>query len=141
MLIRFTKATKIQQEKTVGLNDQLRRVSVDVAKGFQQLQKASSAPGKDKVDSAVAHRQRALSLLDAAAQHALKAEVAAFKKVGIEIDKGNAELSKAIDAYSNGDLAKAERYSEDAVACSDKACDLIEKARFTICCLATPGRG
>lgn len=41
---------------------------MDLAKGFQQLQKASCALGKDKVDSEVAHRNRAFNLLDAAAR-------------------------------------------------------------------------
>lgn len=109
----------------MGLDYQLHRVSVDVAKGFQQLQKASTSLAKDNVATAVHHLNKALNKFDAAAEHAGKAADAAYTKAGSEIDKGKAELSNAINAYEAGDLAKAESHYESAVAAFDDALDLI----------------
>ena len=109
----------------MGLDYQLHRVAVDVAKGFSQLQKASNAFSKGKVDSGSNHLNTAYNDFDAAMEHAVKAEEDAYVKAGKEIDKGNTELQKSIDAYAEGHDAKAESHYESAVESYDRALELI----------------
>ena len=57
---------------------------------------------------------------DAALEHAAKAEDDAYNKAGDEIDKGNAELKKSIEEYTDGHMERAESHfdSSDGGACS-----------------------
>jgi len=109
----------------MGLDYQLHRVSVDLAKGYGQIQKAGAAFNKGKTDSGVNHINKALNYYDAAMDHAVQAEDDACAKAGKEIDKGNADLKKSADEYSKGHVERAEAYYDSAVDNYDKALDLI----------------
>jgi len=109
----------------MGLDYQLHRVAVDAAKGYSQLQKASNAFSKGKVDSGGNHLNKAYNDFSAAMEHAVKAEEDAYVKAGKEIDKGNAELQKSIDAYAEGHDGRAESHYESAVESYDVALELI----------------
>ncbi len=110
----------------MGLDFQLHRMSVDIAKGYRQIQKADADFNKGKADSAVSHLNKALNEFDAAMQHAAKAEDDTYNKAGKEIDKGNAELQKSVKAYGDGHADKAASYYESAVENYDRALDLID---------------
>ncbi len=109
----------------MGLDYQLHRVAVDMAKGYRQIQKAEAALSKDKIDSGVGHLNAAYNDFDAALEHAAKADDDAYAKAGKEIDKGNSELQKSIDAYDNGHDTRAASHYESAVESYDNALDLI----------------
>lgn len=109
----------------MGLDYQLHRVSVDIAKGYQQIQKAGAAFSKGKADSGVSHLNKALNDFDAAMEHAAKAEDDAYNKAGKEIDKGNSELKKSVDEYGNGHDERAVSHYESAIESYDRALDLI----------------
>lgn len=104
---------------------QLHRVSVDVAKGFRQLHKASTAYFKDDMDRALKDLNKGLNYFDTALDHVSKAEGDAYNKAAAEIDKGNKELQKSIDAYTNGDVDTADDHYNSAMDDYDKALDLI----------------
>jgi len=103
----------------------LHRVSVDIAKGYRQIQKAGAAFSKGNADSAAEHLNHALNDFGAAMDHAAKAEDDAYKDAGKELDKGNSELSKSIKAYADGDDGRGQSHYDNAVECYDKALDLI----------------
>ncbi len=58
-------------------------------------------------------------------EHAAKAEDDAVQKAGKDIDKGNAELNKSVEAYADGNMEKAESLLDSAVESYDNALDLI----------------
>lgn len=109
----------------MGLDFQLHRVSVDMAKGYRQIQKAGTAFSKGKSDSAARHLNDALNDFGAAMDHAAKAEDDAYKDAGKELDKGNSELQKSIKAYADGDDGRGQSHYDSAVESYDKALDLI----------------
>ena len=109
----------------MGINYQLHRVSVDIAKGFRQLQKADKELSKGNIDSAGNHLNKGLDLFVIAGDHALKAEDDAYNKAGNEIDKGNKQIQKCIDAYGNDKMDSAEDHYASAMDNYDKALDLI----------------
>jgi len=110
----------------MGVDYQLHRVSVDIAKGYREMQKAGSAFAKDKTESGVRHLNKALNDFDAALEHAAKAEDDAYSKAGQEIDKGNAELKKSAEAYADGHAERAASHYDGAIEHYDKALDLID---------------
>ena len=61
----------------------------------------------------------------AAVEHAAQAADDACKKAGDEVDKGNAELQKCINAYADNHPDKAQGSYDSAVKNYDKALDLI----------------
>ena len=101
------------------------RTSVDLAKGYRQIEKAATALSRDSVDNAVNHLNKALNDFGAAVEHAAQATDDACTKAGEEVDKGNAELQKSIEAYTNNDPGSAQTYYNSAVKSYDKALDLI----------------
>ena len=109
----------------MGLDYQLHRVSVDMAKGYRQIQKAGAALSKGKADSAARHLNDALNDFGAAMDHAAKAENDAYKDAGKELDKGNSELNKSIKAFADGHDDMGQRHYDSAVECYDKALGLI----------------
>ena len=109
----------------MGINFQLDRASINIAKGFRQLQKADAAFHKDNIDSSVNHLNKGLDLFATAVEHLAKAEDDAYSKAGGEIDKGNEELKKYIDAYAKGQIDAAQDDYESAMDNYDKALDLI----------------
>ena len=109
----------------MGIDYQVHRASVDIAKAFRQFQKADNALAKDHTDSAVRHLEKGLDLFDTAMNHLAKAEDEAYEKAGKEIDKGNKELQKSIDEYSNGNVDSAAKHYADAVENYDDALDLL----------------
>ena len=109
----------------MGIDFQLHRASVDTSRGFRQFQKADKALYNDKVDSAVSHLNKGLNYFDSALGHLSKAEDDACRKAGSEIDKGNQELKKSIDEYSNGNTDSAAKHYAKALDQYDAALDLI----------------
>ena len=109
----------------MGLAYQEHRVYVDIAKGFREIRRAENAFYKDKLDSGVNHLAKALNDFGAAVDHAEKAADDAYDKAAKDIDKGNTELQKSIDAYGDDDNDKAAKHYDRAVAHFDDALDLI----------------
>jgi tetratricopeptide (TPR) repeat protein len=109
----------------IEIDYQLHRISVDIAKGFRQFQKADSELAKGNIDSTVNHLNKGLNLFETAGDHAAKAEDDAYKKAGDAIDKGDKNLQKAIDAYADGNVDSAANHYADALDSYDKALDLI----------------
>jgi tetratricopeptide (TPR) repeat protein len=109
----------------MGMDHQLNRVSVNVAKGYRQFQKADSAISKGKTDSAVNHLNEGLSYFDTAADHLAKAEDDADKKAGNAIAEGNKELKKSIDSYADGHADRAAGQYDKAMTSYDGALDLM----------------
>lgn len=109
----------------MGIDYQLHRVSVDMAKGFREFQKADAELDKGNIDSTVRHLNHGLNLFTTAADHAAKADHEAYNKAGDEIAKGDSELQKSIDAYGDGNTDSAANHYADALDSYDKALDLI----------------
>ena len=114
-----------KRESEMGVDYQLHRTSVNIAKGYRQIQKAATAFSKDNADSAVRHLNKALDDFGAAMEHAAKAEDEAAAKAGSELDKANTELQKSIKAYADGHPDLGQSHYESAVESYDKALDLI----------------
>ena len=109
----------------MGMNFQIHRASVDVAKGFRQFQKADSRLSNDNLDSAVSHLNKGLNYFATAQDHLVQAEEDAYNKAGDDIDKGNKQLQESIDAYANGHVDSATSHYQKALESYDAALDLI----------------
>lgn len=109
----------------MGVDYQMHRASVNVAKGLRQFQKAETAYAKEKIDSTVGHIKKGLNYFATAIDHVAQAEDDAYTKAGEKIDKGNKEMKKAADAYDNGHVDTAQNYFMNAMDDYDKALDLI----------------
>ena len=109
----------------MGIDYQLHRVSVNVAKGFREMQKAGTSYYKDDMDRSLKQLNKGLDYFSTATDHLLKAEDDASNKAGNEIDKGNKALQKSIDAYGNGKIDNAEADYDSAMGHYDNALDLI----------------
>ena len=109
----------------MGVDYQMHRASVNVAKGLRQFQKAETAYSKDKIDSTVDHINKGLNYFATAIDHVAKAEDDAYTKAGDQIDKGNKEMNKAVDAYDKGHNDSAQNYYMNAMDDYDKALYLI----------------
>lgn len=109
----------------MGINYQLHRVSVDVAKGFRELQKGDKELTKGNVDKASKYYNKGLNLFATAVDHAAKADDDAYNKAGTEVGKGNKDLQKSIDSLDNGDLDRAADHYADAMDNYDNALDMI----------------
>jgi len=109
----------------MGLDFQLHRASVDVAKGFRQFEKAGHELSKDNVDSGLRHLQKGLGCFSHARDHLASAEGDAYNKAGKEISAGSTELQKSIDAWSAGNADSAKSHYDNAIAKYDQALDLI----------------
>jgi tetratricopeptide (TPR) repeat protein len=109
----------------MGIDYQAHRASVDTSKGFRQFQKADNALSNGNVDSAVTHLNKGYNYFATAVDHLAKAEEDAYNKAGKEIDQGNNDLQKSIDAYSNGNLDSAQAHYDKALAKYDDALDLM----------------
>ena len=109
----------------MGIDYQLDRVSVDIAKGFRQLQKSDAEFARGNVVSSVNHLYEGQGFFVMAEDHAAKVEDDVYNKVGKEIDKGNHELQKYIDAYADGNDDNAEYHYANAMDDYDNALDLI----------------
>jgi tetratricopeptide (TPR) repeat protein len=105
---------------------QVHRTSVNLSKGYRQIEKAATALSRGNADSAANHLDKALSDFVTAVDHAAKAEDDACNQAGNDIDKGNAELQKCITASADGHPDIAAGHYDSAVASYDKALDLID---------------
>ena len=110
---------------SIAVDYELHRTSVDISKGYRQMQKASTALSKGNEDSVTEHLNHALNDFASAIDHAAKAEDSACKSAGKLVDKGNAELQKSINAYADGNSDAAQRHYDSAAENYDKALDLI----------------
>ena len=109
----------------MGINFQLHRASVNLAKGFRQFQKADAAYYNEEFDRSVKYLNKGLDDFATAVDHMENAEDDAYKKAGGEIQKGNSELKKYVDACSKGHFDRADNDYERAMDSYDKALDLI----------------
>lgn len=109
----------------MGIDYQMHRASVDIAKGFRQFQKADKALSKDNIDVTVTHLGKGFDYFATAQDHLLKAEDDAYNRAGKEIDKGSKELQKSIDAYGEGNLDGAKNHYEKAIDSYDEALDTL----------------
>ena len=110
----------------MGIDFQLHRASVDIAKGFRQFQKADSELSNDNIDSAVRHLNKGLDCFATAQEHVDKAEDDAYNKAGKEIDEGNKELQKSIASYTEGNADRAISQYASAMDSYDRALELID---------------
>lgn len=104
---------------------QLHKASVDMSKAFRQFQKADNAFLDSKNDAALRHLTKGQNLLQSSLNHLSKVEDEAYKGASNEIDQGNNELQKSIDAYNNGNSDSAAKHYNDALEYYDKALDLL----------------
>lgn len=109
----------------MGMEIQLHRASVDVAKGYRQFEKAGNQLSKDNVDSGVRHLQKGLDCFSHARDHLANAEGDAYNKAGKEISEGSTELQKSIEAWGAGNAGSAQSHYDNAIAKYDQALDLI----------------
>ena len=110
---------------SIEINYHLHRASVDIAKGFRQFQKADAVFDMDEIDRSVKYLNKGLDYFATAGDHIAKAEDDANNEAGGKIEKGNKELEKCIDAYTKGDVDRAQNDYESALDNYDKALDLI----------------
>lgn len=110
----------------MGINYQVHRAAVNAAKGIRQFQKADKEIDRDHVDSAVRHYDKGLAFFGTALDHVEKAEDDAYKSAASDIDEGNAELQKCIDAYGNGNGESASKHYDKALDHYDRALDTLD---------------
>jgi hypothetical protein len=110
----------------MGINFQMHRASVNIAKGFRQFQKADNELAKSNYGSAVKHFDKGLNCFVLAEDHLGKAEDDAYSKAGKEVDKGNKELKKSMDEYDKGNVDSAGRHYASAINSYDEALNLID---------------
>ena len=79
----------------------------------------------ESTDAAVSHLKKGLQYFVTAIDHAAKAEDDAFAKAGSQLDKANANVQKAIDAYADGNIDSAAKSYAKALDEYDAALDLI----------------
>lgn len=110
----------------MGINFQVYRAAVNIAKGVRQFQKADKAIGKENVDSAARHLDKGMNDFAAALSHLEQAEEDAYVKAAKEIEQGNEQLKKALDAYADGNDKGAESHYEKALEKYDAALELLD---------------
>ena len=99
--------------------------SVNIAKGYRQINKAASALSSGNLDGVSRHLNSALNNFGSAVDHAAKAADDVCTQAGNEIGKCNAQLEKCIKAYADGSTDEAQTHYDGAVKNYDKALDLI----------------
>ena len=109
----------------MGVEFQLHRGSVHLARGFNQIQKAGNSLADEHYDRAVTHLDKALTEFGDASNNFAKAEDDACAKAGAQIDKGNDELSKSVKEYGAGDYDSAASHLAKAQENYDNALDLV----------------
>ena len=107
----------------MGENFQVYRAAVNAAKGIRQFQKADNQINKDNVDSAVRHFDKGLGLLATALAHLEQAADDAYQTAAKELEKGNVEVRKCLDAYGNDDMDGAAKHYDKALEHYDAALD------------------
>ena len=125
----FTMITSVAfavETGSIAADNQLHRVSANIANGYSQVLKAERELSKDNVDKATKHFDKALNYFGKAEDHAAKAVDDVSQKAGKEIDKGNKELQKTINEYNGGNLDSAEKHYANAISHYDVALDMID---------------
>jgi Tfp pilus assembly protein PilF len=111
---------------SIAADYQLNRVSANMAHGYSQVQKAVKELSRDDTRSATKHFNKALKYFTTAEDHAAKAVSDVYQKAGKELDKGNKELQKCIDAYDKGNIDNADKHYANAISHFDTALDMID---------------
>lgn len=109
----------------MGIDYQLSRTSANMAKAVRQFQKADNSVANEDYDSAINHLSKGLGYFQASMDHLAKADDDAYNKAGNEVDRGNNELQKSLDAYQNENFDSASRHYNNALDHYDNALDLI----------------
>jgi hypothetical protein len=110
----------------MGEKIQIFEANVDMSRAFRQFQMADKAFVNDKDDSAKKHLAKGLDLLKKVVGHLAKAAEDAYKKAGNQIDKGNAELQKSIDEYTDGNDNSGAKHYANALNYYDQALGLFD---------------
>ena len=110
----------------MGMNFELNKGAVHIARGIRQINKASDKAGDGNYDSTAKHLDKALVQFADALNNFMNAEDDLAAKVGSEIDKGKAQLQKARDAYADGDYDSSDRHLDKALEYFDEALDLVD---------------
>ena len=109
----------------IAVDYNVHRASVDMAKGFRQIGKGMDSWSDGNPDRAADHLAKALNDFAVAIDHVAKAANDSRADAGRDLDKGNAELQKCLDALADGKADAAKRHYGDAVKSYDKALDAI----------------
>jgi hypothetical protein len=111
----------------MGTDYQKHRVSIDISKGFRQLQKADSEILKGEINRASSHYVNGLNYFVSAEDHASRVVDADYNKAAEEINLGNKELETTIAKYDDGNVNNTARdYYAKALDHYDIALDLID---------------
>jgi tetratricopeptide (TPR) repeat protein len=109
----------------MGVEFQLHRGSVHLARGFNQIQKAGDSLADDKYDRATSHLDKALKEFGEASNNFTNAENDAYAKAGTQIDGGHDQLAKSVKDYTDGNYDSAQKHLNKALENYDKALDMV----------------
>lgn len=110
----------------MGERFQIFEANVDMSRAFRQFQKADNAFVKDKDDLAKKHLANGLGLFKKVAGHLANAVEDVYQSATDEINKGNNELQKSVDAYANGNDDSAANHYDNALNHYDKVLDILD---------------
>jgi hypothetical protein len=111
----------------MGTDYQKHRVSIDISKGFRQLQKADSEILKGEINRASSHYVNGLNYFVSAEDHASRVVDADYNKAAEEINLGNKELETTIAKYNDGNVNNTARdHYAKALDHYDASLDLID---------------
>ena len=110
----------------MGTKIQESEANFDMSRAFRQFSKAEKSFANGKDDAAVKHLNKAHNLFVKSVGHLAKAADDAYQKAGEEIDKGNTELQKSLDAYADGKDDSGARHYNDALKHYDEALDIVD---------------
>ena len=110
----------------MGTIHQLHRAAACAAKGIRQFQKADRSLDKDHEDATIRHLKHGLHDFERALEHLGKAADDAVSDVMAEINAGNDELQKCLDALDDGKSDRAEKHYDKALSHYDMVLDMLD---------------